>query len=925
MPINAGAVGIQPVAPQRQTGAPESIQRRDGGASSGFQMQTNVALKTAIEDLAATLSKISSQEKYGVDKLPTDIGQLVRNILRQSLSMNETLMQGIGSTIESQRFSTDQLSILARMLSQIGALAEKGFSMELSDETKTLLTQFKNLIVSENGGSALEPVLMTKSAFELVDSKNAEDLPRALYEILAQLSQSPSMPITQPNQSEGMQFLKQLVQYFMPRPSAEESSNRGQMQQPAQMQQQTRRPTATQQLLNSMYRQFDDPYAQLDKQQLQSRQTPDLQSFSRTPDTQNQGQPQQSQQVASKSDGFSPVQVANSQNSPVQNQPQPQQMASNQQSQQAAPKSDTFSPVQGANSQNQPIQNQQQSPQMASNQQSQQAAPKSDTFSPVQVENNQNSPVQNQPQSPQMASNQQSQQAAPKSDAFSPVQGANSQNSPVQNQSQSPQMASNQQSHQAAPKSDTFSPVQGANSQNSPVQNQSQTQQMASNQQSQQAAPKSDTFSPVQGANSQNSPVQNQSQQPQMASNQQSRQAAPKSDAFSPVQGANSQNSPVQNQSQQPQMASNQQSQQAAPKSDTFSPVQGANSQNQPVQNQSQTQQMASNQQSQQVAQNSNDFSRVGVENSQKPQTAPNQQTHSKTVEDGGFSIERERKTQQPFDEDFLSKQQELKEQMLFAKTLMLRQPIQNTPQTMDALKNLAQFLMRSPSSESMTPRESTMLQNFVNNSQTMFSREEARHLQNLLRLCQQNVPTVVQQAAVQQKLPDLPRLWAFMQLCDMAGVNSNMTARAFKKAGREVSDFANTIRQAMGGDNSSVQNQRSFQMMLPLYMGENETSYPTYLSVYDENTTDKETGIEKKETWLRICVLTDNIGAAELIFRVYEKNQLDMRFYFSQGEVAEDFKDYISNLRLAVREQTNFQIGEIRLGSIGERMMLAQ
>ena len=197
--------------------------------------------------------------------------------------------------------------------------------------------------------------------------------------------------------------------------------------------------------------------------------------------------------------------------------------------------------------------------------------------------------------------------------------------------------------------------------------------------------------------------------------------------------------------------------------------------------------------------------------------------------------------------------------------------------------------------------------------------------MQNLLRLCQQNVPTVVQQAAVQQKLPDLPRLWAFMQLCDMAGVNSQMTARAFKKAGREVSDFANTIRQAMGGDNSSVQNQRSFQMMLPLYMGENETSYPTYLSVYDENTTDKDTGIEKKETWLRICVLTDNIGAAELIFRVYEKNQLDMRFYFSQSDVAEEFKDYVANLRAAVREETNFQIGEIRLGSIGERMTLAQ
>ncbi len=329
---------------------------------------------------------------------------------------------------------------------------------------------------------------------------------------------------------------------------------------------------------------------------------------------------------------------------------------------------------------------------------------------------------------------------------------------------------------------------------------------------------------------------------------------------------------------------------------------------------------MASNQQSQQAAQKSDAFSHV------KSDTSQTQPQSKKTVEDGGFSIDRERKMQQqPFDEDFLSKQQELKEQMMFAKTMMLRQPLQNTPQTMDALKNLAQFLMRSPSSESMTPSESTMLQNFINNTQTMFSREEARHLQNLLRLCQQNVPTVVQQAAVQQKLPDLPRLWAFMQMCDMAGVNSNMTARAFKKAGRAVSDFANTIRQAMGGDNTSVQNQRSFQMMLPLYMGENETSYPTYFSVYDENTTDKETGIEKKETWLRICVLTDNIGAAELIFRVYDKNQLDMRFYFSQGEVAEEFKDYVSNLRSAIRQETNFQIGEIRLGSIGERMTLAQ
>ncbi len=263
--------------------------------------------------------------------------------------------------------------------------------------------------------------------------------------------------------------------------------------------------------------------------------------------------------------------------------------------------------------------------------------------------------------------------------------------------------------------------------------------------------------------------------------------------------------------------------------------------------------------------------------------------------------------------------------QMQFAKTQLLQQPLQNTPQTTDALKNLAQFLIRNPASaETMSQRETTLLQNFVNSQQTVLPRDEARHLQNLLRLCQQNVPAVVQQAAAQHKLPDLPRLWAFMQLCDMASLPAHMPARALKRAAREVSDFSNAIRQSMGADNTTVQNQRSFQMMLPLYLGGNFSSYPTYLSVYDETARDKETGAEKKETWLRICVLTDNIGAAELIFRVYEKTQLDMRFYFSQGEVAEDFKSYVASLRNFIGG-TSFSVGEIRIGSIGEKLLLAQ
>ena len=255
---------------------------------------------------------------------------------------------------------------------------------------------------------------------------------------------------------------------------------------------------------------------------------------------------------------------------------------------------------------------------------------------------------------------------------------------------------------------------------------------------------------------------------------------------------------------------------------------------------------------------------------------------------------------------------------MKVAKDSMIKQTLQNTPQTNDAMKSLAQFLMRG---SQMTPRDAALLQNFVNNSQHTMSETEARHLQNLLRLCQQNIPLTVQQAAVQQKLPDLPRLWAFMQMCDMANIAAKMNPKNYKRAGKDVADFANAMRRAMTAENSVVQNKRSFQMMLPLYMGDDKTSYPTYLSIYDEAERDEETGEDKKETWLRICVLTDYIGAAELVFRVYEETKLDMRFYFSRQDVAEEFRSiYLDDLRNSIN-QTQLNVGEVRVGGGSERM----
>ncbi|MBR2732999.1 MAG: hypothetical protein IKD80_01950, partial [Selenomonadaceae bacterium] len=270
--INPGATGIRPIDRSQLPSGPEGIRRQDDGSGGGFRPQTTVNLKTAIQDLSATLGRIGAEERFGIQKLPQEVGDVVKNVLRQSLSVEATLAKGVGSTIESQRFSADQLMLFSRMLTQVGTLVEKGYSMELSDETQMLLSNLKVAIVSQEGGEALEPVLMSKAAFELVDAKTAEQLPQALYEILSQLAQA-QVPAAQTQQppSESMQFLKQLVKFFMPRPGVDLPAQEQPQAQQLTPQGQPVQQSATQRFLQSMFKSLGGRFVQQSQPQAQGQ------------------------------------------------------------------------------------------------------------------------------------------------------------------------------------------------------------------------------------------------------------------------------------------------------------------------------------------------------------------------------------------------------------------------------------------------------------------------------------------------------------------------------------------------------------------------------------------------------------------------------------------------------------------------------
>lgn len=675
MPMEAGAVGVRPtVRPQAQNGVDGVTRRESEGSSDGFRPQTNVAIKSAINDMAGVLSKIATNENEAVAEMPQDLQKVLQNVLKNAFSFDKTLSEGLGSTMESQRFSTEQLASVARTLTQMATLAENGYDIHFSDGLQVLLTNLKDVVTSAVNGSDLEPVLILKESFELLNGKEAEELPQALQDVIAQLkgAQTSSVTTQSSNFSNGLQ---QLIRYFMPQKKTSQPSD-----------------TAT-------------------------KQQPDTTDFSKK-DALNQTR----------------------------------------------------------------------------------RSAKEITANATQTQKKTNTQITAKKSSLQMNESIQEQQGTKLS----------------RGQTAGTQMRDSVQEKQGR------------------VANQGQT---------------------VDKKQAESEPIVN-TKQPQ-----------PKDDFYLPEK---------QYMKHSAYAAEDMPStlQQESPKGARSLLLDS-------LENSSKTSQGLDERQ--QITKNTplNDL----------PENHPEQMIGKNT-------------------EEIADRQITARE----AREFLMQQPFENSSHLMSSLKGAASHLLQEGT---LSPAEAQALQRFVEGQGQVLSSKEARQIETLLRLCQQNIPATVQQAAIQQDLPELPRLWAFMQLCDLA-VTKRMNARQLKKAGQEIADFATSMRSAMEGDHAIQLGQRSMNFMMPLYLGENEHSYPTYIHVYDETQADKETGALKKETWLRLCVLTDHLGAVELTCRVYDREHLDLRLFFAGNDTAQQFRSFVPEIRRKLRN-SKLHLEDIAIGAAND------
>lgn len=663
----------------------EAVQNRgdQGDSSAAFSQRTNVSIETAIDHMADILSKINGRQQTNVQQMPQELKELIQNMIRQSFSLETTLGQGLGSTAASQRFSTDQLTTLARILNQLGAMAETDSSgiPRVGDDLAALLTGLKTALIKEAGGT-FEPIMLTKAAFQLLDTGNAEFLPKDLQTSLSQLNAqgSASASLSGNAGTTSLSFLNQLVQLLMPRDAASTAQSmptNGSMQ---------------------------------------------------------EGTPQTA----------------------------PQNLISEQEGRASSTVQNTNTAVPEENLLEQPA-----------NATRTNALAKENTTAARQAE-----------KAP----------SAPTPSNTSSAQGTN-------------ETGTAQKAMMGDIPSGTNVPGREQNS----------------------ATPTENTQIPAQSG----------------------KEAAPM-----PRQG-------------DPQTSV-----------ENKTPPEG---EAQTV-SRSETQTVKANLQEETAAQPTRPQSEREAELKNAAKVPIQSAAQMKSAEIQGM-IPR-----------------------------FFTQTMENTPQTMNVLRNLAQSLLQN---DNLSQRETLLLQNFVNGRSQTLSDGDAKQLQKLIHLTQQNIPGTVRQAALEQQMPDLPRLWAFMQMADIVKTRK-MTAEQYKRAGRDVAALALTMRNALEGENAAPQpGQRSMNFIMPLFMGASE--YPAYIHVYDESHTDEDTGNHRKETWLRICVLTDNIGTVELINRIYEENHVDMRLYFSDADAAWEFRNALDTIR-ETADGTSLIIEGIQIGAIGER-----
>ena len=947
--VNPAAPSIQPASRSSETKTDKIAVSRDGGSSSGFAKQTDVKFTNSVDNMSAVLEKISTAKLGNDNGLPQQLREMINNIVTKAFSLESSLGEGLGSAMASERYSVEQLTSLGRIFQQLGNMAEANAvagqvsgettAGQLSDALQTMMANVKTLLANNalGGNTAdLELVQLTKLAFQVLNNGNTGNMPQkleALLQMLAgqQMGQTPaggtasqttdklwqntasqtvssgngvvsqtvssdnggiSQAVSNGNGSVGQSHaqertVKQLVDLLFPKLSANNSSQAPANPQPSQGQSASNTAGQNPQMNTAGTAESATVGAKASQTNVSSE------TIIKT---------------GSQSTGQTNV-VTSETPAKTGAQPAGENIQQNQQNQQAGVSPKVLH--QAAELENNPLFKQifsrygyiQQLGNMAE-------------------ANAVAGQVSGETTAGQLSDALQTMMANVKTLLANNALGGNTADLELV---QLTKLA--------------FQVLNNGNTGNMPQKLEALLQMLAGQQMGQ--TPAGGTASQTTDKLWQNTASQTVSSGNGVVSQTVSSDNGGISQAVSNGNGSVGQSHAQERTVKQlvdllfPKLSANNSSQAPA----NPQPSQGQSASNtagqNPQMNTAGTAESATvGAKASQTNVSSETIIKTGSQSTGQTNVVTSETPAKTGAQPAGENIQQNQQNQQAgVSPKVLHQAAELENNPLFKQifsrygysqeTGVVRQPAQtaqqeipqlpNNQQVVDSFRNLAELLLKD---SNLTAKDMALLKNFVNSSQTQLSQQDAKQLNLLLKMVQSNVPAAIQQAGQQPGMESLPKLWAFLQLADLGSLK-DLKAKDFKNANKEIKTVVSSLKSSISSEGSyQADGQKSISFVMPLYIGEGGHSYPAYINLYDEPEHEDECGRKRKDTWFRVCVLTDNIGAVDIVCQLFEGNNLNLRINFSDNEIVKDFGEYLPDIRKALYD-TSIHLNDLRVGTV--------
>ena len=947
--VNPAAPSIQPASRSSETKTDKIAVSRDGGSSSGFAKQTDVKFTNSVDNMSAVLEKISTAKLGNDNGLPQKLREMINNIVTKAFSLESSLGEGLGSAMASERYSVEQLTSLGRIFQQLGNMAEANAvagqasgettAGQLSDALQTMMANVKTLLANNalGGNTAdLELVQLTKLAFQVLNNGNTGNMPQkleALLQMLAgqQMGQTPaggtasqttdklwqntasqtvssgngvvsqtvssdnggiSQAVSNGNGSVGQSHaqertVKQLVDLLFPKLSANNSSQAPANPQPSQGQSASNTAGQNPQMNTAGTAESATVGAKASQTNVSSE------TIIKT---------------GSQSTGQTNV-VTSETPAKTGAQPAGENIQQNQQNQQAGVSPKVLH--QAAELENNPLFKQifsrygyiQQLGNMAE-------------------ANAVAGQVSGETTAGQLSDALQTMMANVKTLLANNALGGNTADLELV---QLTKLA--------------FQVLNNGNTGNMPQKLEALLQMLAGQQMGQ--TPAGGTASQTTDKLWQNTASQTVSSGNGVVSQTVSSDNGGISQAVSNGNGSVGQSHAQERTVKQlvdllfPKLSANNSSQAPA----NPQPSQGQSASNtagqNPQMNTAGTAESATvGAKASQTNVSSETIIKTGSQSTGQTNVVTSETPAKTGAQPAGENIQQNQQNQQAgVSPKVLHQAAELENNPLFKQifsrygysqeTGVVRQPAQtaqqeipqlpNNQQVVDSFRNLAELLLKD---SNLTAKDMALLKNFVNSSQTQLSQQDAKQLNLLLKMVQSNVPAAIQQAGQQPGMEGLPKLWAFLQLADLGSLK-DLKAKDFKNANKEIKTVVSSLKSSISSEGSyQADGQKSISFVMPLYIGEGGHSYPAYINLYDEPEHEDECGRKRKDTWFRVCVLTDNIGAVDIVCQLFEGNNLNLRINFSDNEIVKDFGEYLPDIRKALYD-TSIHLNDLRVGTV--------